>query len=388
MAQLREIWTTALAAGALIGLPVWAAAQPDHHRERPEPSQQQTAMTPDGADRQQATQHLRKAAEVIERLEDSELSGEVGTQVQQLRAQFDQLKSAYGVHDMTSPVIDSPERPDRVEPGRISDPTVIERNWEPHYAEIDGILTQLLGPDTDTPAPVGTAGVDRPGVAREMDRELDANIERKLIEFRRHLHQFNAAARAADEPQPGVMPEERPDTTPMVPPTETPRPEAPRPEDQPVPERPATPPTGAPSAGERPAGSPTEAPAAQHPMIPEHAPQAEQPPAPPTPHYPTPHHPQTPTEQETPGVTARTDDPAYHINRIRELVNQALAPAPTPEPGEPAEPRPDAPVGTAGVAPGKVMVDRATLEQIRNHLDQLREAMNDRSEQARPPDLR
>jgi hypothetical protein len=210
-------WTTAVAAAALMALPVAAAAQstgttptqqPPAHTQPQQPTQppttqpsqpptsqptQQTGGQPSASgqvDQAAAKQHLTEARDSLSQLtslpEAAKLQGEARNQVSQLISNFNELITA-------------------------------QSNWHAAYEKVDANLTSLVGPDPSDPnAASGTAGaVGTSGTAGTAGTAagttgntgaanttvtVDPAIRAKLLEFRTHLKMFeqSAGGRSAD----------------------------------------------------------------------------------------------------------------------------------------------------------------------------------------------
>ena len=158
-------WTTAVAAAALMALPVAASAQssttaPPQTPAQPPTQQAAPAQPAAGAavDAAAAKQHLTEARDTLSQItslpEAARLQGDARTQVSQMISNFNEL--------ITS-----------------------QANWRSTYTKVDANLTALLGPDggdpTNTTAAAGGA-------------TLEPAIRAKLAEFRTHLKEFEKAA--------------------------------------------------------------------------------------------------------------------------------------------------------------------------------------------------
>ena len=181
-------WSIAVAAAALIALPIAAAAQstppsqpPVTQSQQPpaQPPEQQPPATPPAApagqaDAAAAKTHLSLARATLSQLttmpEAAKLQGDARTQVSQLISNFNALITT-------------------------------QSEWREAYAKVDANLTSLIGgepPAADQP--VGTSG----------SATLDPAIRTKLTEFRTHLKAFESAAggggTTAGDPMPPANP--------------------------------------------------------------------------------------------------------------------------------------------------------------------------------------
>lgn len=194
-------WSSAVAAAALMALPIATSAQtappatPPTQQTMPpaQPAETKPQQADTKADEAAAKQHLSEARDTLSQLtampEAARLQGDARTQVTQLISNFNELITT-------------------------------QSDWRSAYAKVDANLSSLLGPDSPDPAApssgvagaVGTSGAPAP---------LDPGVRTKLGEFRTHLKLFeraagsNAAANQATVAKedratsaaPGVMPD-------------------------------------------------------------------------------------------------------------------------------------------------------------------------------------
>jgi hypothetical protein len=319
MAHRTSCWTAGLAAAAMVSLPFLAGAQiPPQQEQQHQPTHHQ-------ADDPQ--HHLQQARQALEGIDKDQLDGQARSQFEQLKEQFSQLERAY--KDM-----DAAARTEMAE----------QAEWTRQYAKVDSTVTELLGPAREV---VGTTGVT-PATEVHIDPLVRSQLER----FRQHLHQVIAAAEVGSVAAPGepMTPAERTVTPAPTTPTTPTAPDAPAA----TPDRPTT-------QADRPEVTEPLTEGVTQPQAPAQRPGADQ---------------VDPARRVAePMDPARQGDPEYHIERIRTLLDQAMHdvrdPAVTPDPDRPAP-------TTGVVAPGMVTVDRSTLEQIRNHVQQLEQILKDK----------
>jgi hypothetical protein len=194
-------WSTAVAAAALIALPVAASAQTTGTSpqqppaaQSPTPSPQPTPAPPTGAqpptsaapaaggqvDAAAAKQHLSEARDSLSQLtslpEAAKLQGDHRNEVSQLISNFNELITT-------------------------------QANWRASYDKVDANLTALLGPDagdqsvaSGTAGAVGTSGSAAAGAAAS---SVDPAIRAKLVDFRTHLKAFQQAAGGGSDARSG-----------------------------------------------------------------------------------------------------------------------------------------------------------------------------------------
>lgn len=168
-------WTTAMAAAAVIAVPIASFAQAAPPQSQPTPPAQ-TAPAPSAPqatqpapDQDAAKQHLTAARNALSEMTQlpaaQQLTGEARTQVSQLIANFNELITT-------------------------------NAEWRASYAKLSANLSALLGaPASDeAPRPAGTAGA----VGTSGTVTIDPGIKAKLTEFRNHLEKFEKAAGGAE----------------------------------------------------------------------------------------------------------------------------------------------------------------------------------------------
>lgn len=197
-------WSAAIAAAALVALPIAASAQSTQSTPQQNPPAQQS-QPPSSTTQQPATgtppeqtsaqppaaaaaggqadvaavkTHLSAARNTLAQLtampEAAKLQGPARTQVSQLISDFNALISA-------------------------------QSDWHGAYSKVDSDLTTVLGPDAgaQNDQSVGTSGSTAAGgsaagaVGTSGAAQIDPAIRAKLVEFRSHLKEFEKAASGA-----------------------------------------------------------------------------------------------------------------------------------------------------------------------------------------------
>ena len=162
-------WSTAVAAAALLALPVAAFAQstesappqnpPAQQSQPPAATPPSSTSTPPQLDANAAKTHLSEARDTLSQLtslpEAAKLQGESRNQVSQLISNFNALITT-------------------------------QSDWHAAYGKVNENLTALLGADAPD-QPVGTSG-------SATTVEIDPAVRAKLVEFRTHLKAFEKAA--------------------------------------------------------------------------------------------------------------------------------------------------------------------------------------------------
>ncbi len=90
MIQHTRLWTATMAAAALVALPMSAAAQSSTSTSSGQQAgqyEQQQAKSP--------SYHLEQAQKVLDRIEESSLTGATASTVRELKQNFEQLRAAY-----------------------------------------------------------------------------------------------------------------------------------------------------------------------------------------------------------------------------------------------------------------------------------------------------
>jgi hypothetical protein len=193
MKRSTASWTTAIAASALLALPVGSWAQ----QPTPSTSPRQTTGAPapqtPGAEMQQgsANEHLRQAQSALADIPESSLTATTKTRVAELKRHLNALEQAA-------------QKPASVtSAGRAS--------WASDAAAADRILSELLDPASTTgattPAPAGTTGSTATapktttGGKSSASMTLDDTARTKLQDVRTQLTAFAAAMGAGSTPK-------------------------------------------------------------------------------------------------------------------------------------------------------------------------------------------
>src|SRR5687768_5553883 len=177
MKRSTASWTTAIAALALLAMPVGSWAQ----QTSPTPSQ--TTSRPSGAQTDQqgsANEHLRQAEAALSDIPAASLTGANKAKVAELKRHIGAL-------------------------GRTATAPAGKGNWSTEVAAADRILTELLGAEGTTgatnPGMTGTTGSTKPGAQGKSSTPatatLDDSARAKLQEVRTHLTAFAASMSGA-----------------------------------------------------------------------------------------------------------------------------------------------------------------------------------------------
>jgi len=191
-------WSSAVAAAALLAMPVAGSAQTTQSTPQQNPPAQEQ---PSGqADASAAKTHLSEARDTLSQItsmpEAAKLQGDARAKVSAVISDFNALITT-------------------------------QSDWRSAYAKVDADLTAALGPESDTNAsaasqpnqpnqPVGTSGSTAPtpatgaanatgtnatgGNSANAGAQIDPAIRAKLVEFRTHLKEFEQAAGGTSAP--------------------------------------------------------------------------------------------------------------------------------------------------------------------------------------------
>jgi hypothetical protein len=274
-----------------------------------------------------AQQNLTAAASALQGLDSSTLTGDIGTSVAAVQRDFQAMQAA------------------------VKSSTPGQSDWRANYADVERDLASLIGPVSTQPGAQPPANLP----------QLDPTTREALQNFRLNLELFNASM--LSQMAPGRSPSAAPASVGTQPATATQSPtgtgQSSTASTQPAAAQPpaAQPPTTvAPPAAQPPSG--------QTPTVP---PPAGQPPSV------TPQQSGTTAPQPTPSTQTvpDTDAASALIDRMETIVSAALGGKPAPKDAKP--------VGTTGVLPGvdaksgagRVVVDRAALDELLAELQQL-----------------
>ena len=188
MKRSTASWTTAIAASALLAMPVGSWAQ----QTSPTPSQ---TSRPSGAQMDQqgsANEHLRQAEAALSDIPAASLTGANKAKVAELKRHI----GALGRTAAATPA-----------PGKTSTAPAGKATWSTEVAAADRILTELLGAQSTTGATTtGTTGSTstKPGAQSKSSTSatatLDESARAKLQEVRTHLTAFAASMSGGNTP--------------------------------------------------------------------------------------------------------------------------------------------------------------------------------------------
>ncbi len=183
-----RLWTTSIAAAALVALPMIATAQtypPSGQSGQSYPSSQMSS-----SDQNSPQFHLDEAKRVLDAISTSELSGAGLTQVSQIKTQFNDLYNAYknksgaatsgqvGTSGTTPPPSSS-----------------MATDWKTQFNKIEGELDGLNIPKSSY-APSSVSGTTGTGTSGAMSSSanitLPSEVRDSLEQFRTHLEQFHS----------------------------------------------------------------------------------------------------------------------------------------------------------------------------------------------------
>jgi hypothetical protein len=193
-------WSTALAAAALIGLPIVASAQSTASTPTQNPPAQQAqppASTPQQPSAQQPPAQQPPAQQPPTQQPPTEPPAATSASAGQVDANAAKTHLS-AARDTLSQIASMPEASKLQGAGRaqvsqlISDFNALittQSDWRAAYAKVDTDLTSILG-SANPDQPVGTSG--SAGAA-----EIDPAIRTKLADFRSHLKEFEKAAGGA-----------------------------------------------------------------------------------------------------------------------------------------------------------------------------------------------
>jgi hypothetical protein len=316
MTRIRR-WTTTLTAAALLALPAASFAQTTPPATAPQttpPAAQPPATQPQT---EQPTPQTGSSAQEAARAH--------LTAARNTLSQLTQLPAASQLQGETRSTVAELIT-------NFNELITTQANWKESYEKVEANLATLLNAaPTSDPRPAGT-----PGAVGTTGSGLDPALRAKLVEFRAHLDRFEAAASPSTATSPSSSATTAPPaTTTTAPPTEPP---------------PTTPPTEPP---------PTTPPTTQ--------------PPPTTP--PTPTNPARPDEPPTPDVDQR-EEIMNHIDAIEALLSAQATAQNSAQNTAGSTVGTTGTTGTAGTTRStsgtEVRLTQAQVEQLRNHLAELR----------------
>jgi hypothetical protein len=188
MTRMKTPFTAAIAASALLTLPLGVLAQTPATQSKPTstPQASQTAETPQD--------HLRQAEAALNDLSPTALPASAKGKITELKQHLNALQRAASANDKAT-ATGAENRSATATSGAKSNV-----QWSKEVAAIDKIITELLGPapsPSTTPAPTGTTGTAPKPTATAT---LDEATRGKLADVRTHVTAFAAAMNKSSSP--------------------------------------------------------------------------------------------------------------------------------------------------------------------------------------------
>lgn len=235
MRPLTTKWSLAVAAAALLALPVATAAQtpPSAPPTAQPPAAQQPAKAGDPAKTDAAREHLAKAKAALDEITAASLSAGAKTQIAEVKRRLNTLERSVAANDSASATGTEQRDPKATAGARGT------ANWGNEVAAIDKVLTSLLGPEAGTGAPAATGTSGPPAQGKAAAVTLDEASRAKLTEVRTHVTAFATVMAGGtpreSSPEPAAEPAQPPATTPPTEPPATTPPATTPPPTQPTP---------------------------------------------------------------------------------------------------------------------------------------------------------
>jgi hypothetical protein len=188
MSRMKTPFTAAIAASALLTLPLGVLAQTPATQSKPTstPQASQTAETPQD--------HLRQAEAALNDLSPTAVPASAKGKITELKQHLNALQRAASANDKAS-ATGAENRSATATSGAKGN---VE--WSKEVAAIDKIITELLGPapsPSTTPAPTGTSGTTPKPTATAT---LDEATRGKLADVRTRVTAFAAAMNKSSSP--------------------------------------------------------------------------------------------------------------------------------------------------------------------------------------------
>lgn len=194
MKRSTSRWTTAMAAAALIGLPLAGYAQdpasPQTQPPKP-PTQSSAPQTPQSSASSPA-EHVREAKQALSSIQASTLPASARPKIAQLRTHLNKLEQ-----EVAQGGTSTPTPPASATRGKSAS----TGNWGTEIAAIDKILTELIGPETGSAASTGSMTSGAAGTAGRTSPTIDDATKDKLRDVRRHITELAAAMSGSSTPK-------------------------------------------------------------------------------------------------------------------------------------------------------------------------------------------
>ena len=188
MTRSTSHWTTAIAAAALIGLPVAGYAQSPSSTQPQTPQTQTPTQTSPSAAGTPA-EHVQAAKQAVSSIQPSTLPASARPKITQLRSHLNTLERE--VAQAGASASGTPSSPS-ASSAAAKRGAAAKGNWGTEVAAIDKILTDLIGPETGSAASTGamTSGSTTPGATGTAGRSaatIDDATKNKLRDVRREI---------------------------------------------------------------------------------------------------------------------------------------------------------------------------------------------------------
>lgn len=193
MFHATRLWTATLAVAGLMTLPLTVAAQSSEAQAGQ--YGEQTSTSP--------SNHLDQAKKVLDRIDDSTLTGSTASSVQELKQNFEQLRSAYNSASGSMSGTSGTSGTSGSTPSG---------DWKQSFSKIQQSLDQLNVPKSSAWMPItggtgtsgtgtsGTSGTGTSGTGTtgsgniSSGSSIDPSVMSDLKEFRRHVEEFYKVA--------------------------------------------------------------------------------------------------------------------------------------------------------------------------------------------------
>lgn len=173
MRKTARLWTTSIAAAALVALPMIATAQT--YPPAGQTTSGQSSQSQMSSDQNTPQFHLDEAKRVLDSISTSDLTGAALSQISQIKTQFNDLYNDYKSKGgaMSGQVGTSGAKTD----------------WKTQFNKIEGELDGLSIPKSSYAPSVGVSGTTGTGGAMA-NVTLSSEVKDNLTQFRTHLEQF------------------------------------------------------------------------------------------------------------------------------------------------------------------------------------------------------
>jgi hypothetical protein len=198
MSQIAKVWTTSIAAAALVALPMIAAAQTYPPAGQSTSGQANPSSQSRSTNENSPQSHLDEATRSLDSISTSDLTGVAMSQVSQIRTQFNDLYNDY--KNKSGSASSSTGTSGTMMPPSSSESGIVATDWKAQFNTIESELDRLNIPKSSyapstgsgvsgtTGSTSGMTGMEAGSTSANVS--LPSQVRDSLTQFRMHLERF------------------------------------------------------------------------------------------------------------------------------------------------------------------------------------------------------